>query len=136
MNSELEIKIVREIRIPEATVTLREDKIVHVYYYKNVVVDVELQMRILEVFNEITGKKKMNFIFDADDGVIVTPEARDNAIAMEGQTPVLATAVVAKNLAHRLIANFYVKVNKPKGKYKVVKSAEEGANWLNSLNNS
>ncbi len=136
MNSALEIKIVREIKIPEATVSLREDSIVHVYYHKNVVVDIELQARILEVFNELTGKKKTNFIFDADEGVIVTPEARDNAIVMEDQTPVLATAVVAKNLAYRLIANFYIKVNKPKGKYRVVKSVEEGAKWLNSLNNS
>jgi hypothetical protein len=134
MNPALEIKIVREIKIPEGTVSLREDGIVYVYYHKNTVVDIDVQKRMLEVFDEITGKKKSHFIFDADDGVIVTPEARDNAIVMEDQTPVLATAVVAKNLAYRLIANFYIKVNKPKGKYRVVKSIEEGVKWLKSLN--
>jgi hypothetical protein len=133
MNPELKIRTVKEIKIPEATVSLREDGIVYVHYNKNTLLDVKLQKRMLEVFNEITGKKKSHFIFDAAEGLILTKEARDNAIVMEDQTPVLATAVVANNLGYRIIANFYIKVNKPKGKYKVVTSVEEGALWLNSL---
>jgi hypothetical protein len=133
MNPELKISIIKEIKIPEATVSLRDDGIVYVRYNENTLLDVNLQMRMLEVLNEITGKKKSHFIFDAAEGLILTKEARDNAIAMEDKTPVLATAVVADNLGYRIIANFYIKVNKPKGKYKVVKSVEEGVIWLNSL---
>ena len=133
MTSSSGSKIIKEIKIPEATVSLREDGIVHVYYQKNTFLNVELQMRILEIFNEITGKKKMLFIFEAGEGVIITKGARENAILIEDISPVLASAVVAPNLAYRLIANFYIKVKKIKGQYKVVRDLEEGIKWLKSL---
>jgi hypothetical protein len=133
MTSSSGIKIIREVKIPEATVSLREDGIVYVYYQKNTFLNVELQMRILEIFNDITGGKKSLFIFDADEGVVVTKGARENALIIEDISPVLASAVVAPNLAYRLIANFYMKFQKPKGQYKVVRDVEEGVNWLKTL---
>ncbi len=133
MTSAAGVKIIREIKIPEATVSLRDDGIVHVYYQKNTFLNIELQMRMLDIFNEITGTKKMLFIFEADEGVIVTKGARENALIIEEKSPVIASAVVAPNLAYRLIANFYVKFQKPKGQYKVVRDLEEGVNWLKTL---
>lgn len=133
MNLELKIKIVREIKILEATISLREDGIVRVYYHDNTVLDVSLQLKMVDMFNEITENKKSLFIFEAGDNVVITKEARDNAILLEDSTPILASAVVANNLAYRLIANFYIKVNKPKGNYKIVGNSEEGINWLKGL---
>ena len=133
MNSVPETKIVREIKITEATVSIREDGIVHVYYHDNTFLDIKLQLKMADIYNEITNNKKSLFIFEAGDNVIVTKEARDNAVKMEDSTPVLASAVVASNLAYRMIANFYIKVNKPKGKYKVVDNTEEGVKWLKGL---
>ena len=126
-------EFLKQIDTPEVLITLRKDGIVHAYYKKNVILDLELQMRMLEKFNEITGKKKSLFIFEPDEGVSITKEARDNAILIEDQTPVLATAVIANNLAYRMIANFYIKVQKPKSKYKVVENVEEAVKWLHSL---
>jgi hypothetical protein len=127
------VKILDEIKMPEATISLREDGIVHVYYHDNTFLNVELQMRMLEQFNKITKKKKMLFLFEAGKDVVVTKGARENAIIIEDLTPVLASAVVAPNLAYRIIANFYIKVKKIKGECKVVKNAEEGIKWLKSL---
>jgi len=134
MTSSSGIKTIREKKLPEVTVSLREDGIVYVHYNKNTFLNVELQMRILDVFNEVTGKKKYPFIFEADEGVIVTKGARENALLIEDISPVLASAVVAPNLAYRIIANFYLKVKQPKGKYKVVRNIEEGKEWLKGLN--
>lgn len=86
-----------------------------------------------DVFRTITGNKKTGFIFEAGDNLLIRKEARDNAVKIEAETPVKATAVVANNLAYRLIANFYVKVQKPMGVYKVVSSKEEAVKWLKSL---
>jgi hypothetical protein len=133
MTGDPEIKIIREIKIPEATISLREDGIVHVYYNKNTFLNVELQMRMLEHFNEITQKKKMLFLFEAGEGIEVTKGAKENAIIIESISPVLASAVVAPNLAYRMIANFYIKVKKTKGQYKIVRNAKEGIKWLKSL---
>ena len=133
MSLKIEIKIVREISITEASVKLRDDGIVLVYYNNNTVLDVPLQIKMADIFNEITKQKKSYFIFNAGENVTITKEARNNALKLEDSTPILASAVVADNLAYRIIANFFIKVQKPKGKYKIVANVEEAVNWINSI---
>ena len=125
-----EIEIVKEIHVPEADILMRADGIVHVLYKKNVTLDIELQMKMFHLFKELTGNVKHPFVFSALEGVVVTKEARDNAIVIEDESPVSAVAVIADNLAYRLIANFYLKVNKPKNPYKVFKKMDEALAWL------
>ena len=133
MTSDAEIKIIKQIKHPEATLTLRADGIVHVFYHDNTILDVPLQLRMADAFNAIADGKKSLFIFEAGDGVHVTKEARDNALKLEDSTPILASAVIADNLAYRMIANFFLKVQKPKGKYKVVANIDDAVKWLKSL---
>lgn len=125
--------IINTIEIPEVRVQLRRDHIVHVTYRKGTILDVELQMKILNINNKITGGKKSYFIYDAEEGVTVTKEARDNAIKIEHLTPTQASAIVANNLAYRMIANFYIKFNKPKTELKVVNTFEKGIEWIKTL---
>ena len=126
-------KIIKQIKLPEATLSLREDGIVLVFYHDNTILDVALQLRMADAFNQIADGKKSLFIFEAGDNVIVTKEARNNALKLEDSTPILASAVVAHNLAYRIIANFFIKVQKPKGQYKVVASKEDALEWLKKL---
>ena len=128
--SPLPTTIIKEKALPEGTVTLRSDGIVYVKYYENQTIDVGVQMRMLEVFNEITQKKLTPFIFEADEGVIVTKEARDNGIAIEELTPCKATAVVVSSIGYSMIANFYLKFNKPKRPFKVFSNVEDAQEWL------
>ncbi len=130
---ENDVEIVKQIKLPEATLSLRQDDIVQVFYHTNTILDVPLQLRMADAFNKIANGKKSLFIFEAGDNVIVTKEARNNALKLEDSTPILASAVVANNLAYRIIANFFIKVQKPKGKYKVVANKEEAVKWLKSL---
>lgn len=127
------MNIIKEIKLPEATLSLREDGIVHVFYHDNTILDIPLQLRMANAFNAIADNKKSYFIFEAGENVVVTKEARDNALKLEDVTPILASAVIAHNLAYRIIANFFIKVQMPKGKYKVVASMEDATKWLNSL---
>jgi len=127
------VKIIKEIYLPEASIVLREDGIVHVRYHKNIVLDIPLQLKMLEKFNEITKGKLTPFLFTAADGVHVTPEARDNAVKTEEDSPCNGTAVVVTNIAYLLIANFYLKFNKPKRPYKVFKDEEAAIEWLKTF---
>lgn len=126
-------KIIKGIHLPEASIVLREDGIVHIHYNHNIVLDIPLQLKVLEKFNEITGGKLTPFLFTAGDGVIVTPEARDNAMNTEENSPCYGTAVIVTSLAYKLIANFYLKFNKPKRPYKVFKSENEAVEWLRTF---
>lgn len=124
---------VRRVETDEAIVALRNDHIVHVYYKPHTEITVELQHRMLEIFNELTGKKKHFFIFEAGEFCSVTSDARENAIQMEDKTPVGATAVVVGNYAQKLIADFYYRINKPKRPYIVVWKFNKGIEWLKNL---
>jgi len=127
------VEIIKQIKLPEATLSLRQDGIVQVWYHDHTILDIPLQLKMAEAFNNIADGKKSLFIFEAGEGVIVTKDARNNALKLEDSTPILASAVVANNLAYRIIANFFIKVQKPKGKYKVFASKEEAIKWLKSL---
>jgi hypothetical protein len=127
------VEIIKQIKLLEATLSLRQDGIVQVLYHDHTILDIPLQLKMAEAFNNIADGKKSLFIFEAGEGVIVTKDARNNALKLEDSTPILASAVVANNLAYRIIANFFIKVQKPKGKYKVVASKEEAIKWLKSL---
>jgi len=127
------VEIIKQIKLLEATLSLRQDGIVQVLYHDHTILDIPLQLKMAEAFNNIADGKKSLFIFEAGEGVIVTKDARNNALKLEDSTPILASAVVANNLAYRIIANFFIKVQKPKGKYKVFASKEEAIKWLKSL---
>lgn len=128
-----EFKIVKQVKIPEATVSRWENGIIHVFYQDNTILDIDVQRRMADIFNEVADFKKSHFIFEAGENVIVTKEARNNALKLEDSTPILASAVIAHNLAYRMIANFFLKVQRPKGQYKVVGSLEEALHWLENL---
>src|SRR6185369_10407077 len=111
----------KEVKINEATISLRADGIVYVLFHKNVTLDLELQMLLLNIYRDITGTEKRPFLFEAFEGVKVTREARDNAIRIESEAPGCAYAVVAQSPAYWLLATFYLTVKKPLNPYKVFK---------------
>ena len=126
-------EIITTIEIPELVVLLRRDGIVHVTFRKGSVLDLELQMKLLNINIKITDGKKSFIIYEAEDNVTITKEARDNATKIEHLAPIKGSAVVAHNLAYRLIANFYMQFNKPKTPYKVFETFDKGIAWLKTL---
>jgi hypothetical protein len=125
-----EAAILRQVKIDEATVSLRSDGIVQVLFNPKVVLDLALQMLMLNIYNEITEKKPHPFLFEALHGIKVTREARENALNIEKLAPGNAYAVVAASLRYRIIANFYVRVKKPAHPYLVFRTKSEAIAWL------
>ncbi|MBL7933816.1 MAG: hypothetical protein JNL60_18070 [Bacteroidia bacterium] len=125
--------ILKEVDIPEAVITLRSDNIIIVRYKPNTILDVELQLRMREIYKDLTNNRKMNFIFMADDGFSLTKEARENSEVIASTSPIKAYAIIVNNLAYRIIANFYYKINKPQVPYKSFSTVKEAINWLYTL---
>jgi len=123
-------QLVRTIENDFAIVGLRKDGIIHVYYKPRTEITVTVQQVMLVIFHEITSGKKMPFIFQAAEYCTVDKEARENATNLEAESPLKATVVCVSSIAHRLIAEFYYKFNKPLQPYKVVTDFNEGIRWL------
>ena len=123
-------ELVQKTELPESIIGLRKDGVVHVYIKPHTEITAEYQERQLEVLKKITGGRKHPAIYEAGEDVTVGSEARDNAKRLEEQTPTLCKVVYVRTLAHRLIAEFYYKFNKPEQPYKVFSDFNEGIRWL------
>jgi len=106
-----------------------ENGIGHMHFKDHITMDVAEQMEHLENLKKITEGKPTPFVVTAGEGVTITKEARDNAILIEDLSPLCATAVIVQNFAYKLIADFYLKVNKPKQPYKVFSDTDKAYEW-------
>ena len=129
-------EILRQIVHEKVIVAMRHDGIVHVKFLSNTEINVEFQGILVEFYDQITYGKNACFIFEGGEFISITKEARENAIKMEKEALTLASAVVFNNLAQRILADFYYKVNKPSKPYKVFSSFEKGIEWLKTIKDS
>jgi len=109
---------------------MREDGIAYFFLKDNIEITVELQAHFVKAYNELTNGSPYPIVYEPGENCNITKEARENAILLEHLSPILATAIIAPNSIYQLIANFYIKFNKPKRPYKVFKKMDEAINWL------
>jgi hypothetical protein len=127
------IHTIKKLDYPDVNLQLKSNDIVYVTFKDDCNLDIPLQMRLLDYYKEITDNKLMHFMFFAAENVSLSKEARDNAVKIEDQSMLGATAVVVDTLAYKLIANFYLKFNKPKRPYKVFSKEEDAIKWLKTI---
>jgi hypothetical protein len=60
-------------------------------------------------------------------------ESREYAAKFRSKRKIVAEAIVVQNLPIRILANFYIKFNKPKQQVRLFGSEEDGMNWLLAL---
>jgi hypothetical protein len=130
---EANIHTINEIDLPEVNIQRKSNDIIYVLFKDNCTLDIDLQMRLLEQYNKIAENKLMPFIFMAAENVSITKEARDNAVKIEDISMIGSSAVIVTSLPYKLIANFYLRFNKPKRPFKVFSNEEEAVKWLKTM---
>ena len=130
---EANIYTINEIDLPEVNIQRKSNDIIYVLFKDNCTLDIDLQMRLLEQYNKIAENKLMPFIFMAAENVSITKEARDNAVKIEDISMIGYSAVIVTSLPYKLIANFYLRFNKPKRPFKVFSNEEEAVKWLKTM---
>lgn len=110
-------------------VNLRSDGIVHVHMIAHTKITIELQGELEIAYHEVTSVKRP-FIFTGGEFVTITAKARANAAESANKVPILCSAIVVRNLAQKIIADYYYRFNKPPNPYKVFKTFENGIEWL------
>jgi hypothetical protein len=116
-----------------AIVHSRKDGIIHVTFKEGTEIDVALQDKMIEVYLEICGGKKRPFLYSGIGYVTITKEGREHSKNLEDVFPATAAAIIADTLGYKLIANFYLKVNKPKTPYKVFNDIASAEVWLKTF---
>lgn len=116
----------------EVSVKLLDTGIIHVYFNDDTTVTKHTIDWILAASLEICTEKKP-FLYEAGEFISNTKGAVKRAKEVNSEMPVIAKAIVVKNLAHRLLANYHYRTFKQLFPTQVFKSKEEAQSWLLSF---
>lgn len=120
---------------PLATLQYDEEKNILFYRVKqDQVVDVAEMKEMLRYAEEFMGHKRHYAVVDFGGNLTSSTEARQiYADAEYIQKYRMADAFLVKSLSVRLIANFFIKVTKPKINTRLFTEETSAVNWLETL---
>lgn len=108
--------------------------LIEIIWDRNLSVVEEKHLRELRKALELIGKgKKMLVYVDTPDFISMSPEARKYAGSDEAQHFTKANAVLADNLAKRIMYNFFVTFSRPKTPTRAFSSQKAALDWLKKL---
>ncbi len=111
---------------------LKEGDIVYIYTFE----DAEIEIPEIDELNinlkALTGDRPCYLVVFPGEGSISSHEARKYAASKKGKN-IIAEAIVMNNLAIRLLANFYMRINRPEQKIKLFSNEKAALEWINSI---
>lgn len=128
-----ELIIVDERETPYAFFRLYENDLVYILYKPG---DDELDVSFAEeqmhhFKNLCKGIPKHLIVDFSDTHVSFTPEARRHFAENDDHNNLrLSHVIIVKSLAQRIVANFYMKMNKPKSPTKIAASLDQALEWI------
>lgn len=121
------------IRIKSAEIELCEEQVVKITTAANYESNIEDVKEIGRAFNKLIGNKPYYILVITQQGATATTEAREYAAKSSHRKNIIAEAIVIKNLALRMAATVYMKVNRPKQKIKLFNSEAKAMTWIRKL---
>lgn len=122
--------ITKKSETDAAQVHLGSDGMMRVMFKHKKEVNEDAFRELFKVFNELSNGKAYAYIYYAEDtSVTVSEDGRRFAKEEEFSFPKICNAVVVTNLAHKLLANFYLRFNKPSYPFKVFSKKEDAEKW-------
>lgn len=119
-----------KIEIPGCVEISIHDSVVYVVYEDGAEVGRELKKEMHAAYLEITGGRKMPFLFANKGAFWIAKDAREYARKIEPKQPFTAVAYWAPTLGVKLMAEFYRKFYKPEVPYQVFSTKAEALEWL------
>jgi hypothetical protein len=126
-------EIIRTIDLEKSTVCLLKDDVVEVSIKDNSLVECEDMEKIFAAENELMEDRKRFVIFISPQVGTVSKEAREFSAKAETSENAIAKALIVKNVGMRMIANFFIAVNKPPVPHKIFETRLEALNWFQTL---
>lgn len=123
----------KSIALEKATVSLLDEGIIHIHIKAAREIELSDAVYIVEAMGEIGHGKKYPILIDAGSFSSIDKEARIFSAAAESNIYTMADAIAYCNLAQKLLANFYVKYNKPVIPTRTFANKEEAIDWLKTF---
>lgn len=129
------MKIINQIKFGYANVEQLDIGIIRIEMLGGYIIDLEesVQLNIAQG-DLLKGQMGAGLVLMvADSTTQFTNDARDFSASKEGLRFSMAEALVVKNLAQKLVVNFYLKFNKPSVPSRAFNTEEEAIKWLLSF---
>lgn len=129
----IDYTIVKEIVLPHSHLKLRSDGIVQITYPDDFDFTIKESIESVNAIGELTNGVPHPILKIPGKFTSVDHDTRDHVAKGDGARFSIAEAFIIKSLAHKMIASFYIKINKPQKPthfFSDVKSAEI---WLKTF---
>jgi len=124
-----EAKLIIEKEFNIALLRIYDNQIFHIYFFSGGHITMSFIEEIY-AFHRDFGPKIYKNLFEFESHVDLDPEVRVWASAPDGNKFTIADALVINNLAHRLLASFYLRYNKPIKPTRIFYNKDKALNWL------
>ena len=118
------------IDLPSATVSLRQNGILHLHIKEGAHMTMEQALQTFKAMKVIGGGRKYPVLIDAGEFATIDPEVRVFSASKEGNLYTIADAIAYHSLAQKLMANFYVTHNKPVVPTRTFSDIPSATHWL------
>jgi hypothetical protein len=109
-----------------------EDGILHFYYKKIKSLDLEVAKICVKDRLEFTANNDYPCLIDAISIKHFTKDARDY-FAKEGNEGIIASAILINSTVIKMMANFYINVNKPLNPTRMFTNKADALQWLSKF---
>jgi hypothetical protein len=129
----LEKTISKEIDLGFVKIKYYEPDLVIYYYAPRINLTWPMLQEVAKETNELTGFRKCYMCSVIGESLTIEQEARVNGTNADIQQYTKAAAIVQNSLAHRILGNFVIKVQRPLAPTKLFTTVPDALTWLNKL---
>jgi hypothetical protein len=123
----------KTLNFKNAIVSLLDDGIIHIHLKAFTEITITDAALIVEAIEKLGEQKKMPVLIDAGEYSTVDKEVRAFSASEECNIFTKADAIAYNNGGQKIIANFYLKQNKPVVPTKIFANKKEAVVWLKTF---
>lgn len=127
------MEIVKNITLVFAEIELLENGIIRVTMFDKTSIGEVESRDINNAIGELSEGKPARIMMVPQPNTVFDHGAREFSASDEGLQYTIGDALVVNSLAHKILANFYLKFNKPRKPSKAFDHEEHAITWLLSL---
>ncbi|MEO9533600.1 MAG: hypothetical protein ABJF27_09930 [Crocinitomicaceae bacterium] len=128
------MEVLEKIEIEGFVTWMGDDRIVRTVVKPGIDIGISEARKNSEIVNSLIVEGKSPLIVDNRKIKSITKEARDHFSIKDRETNVSAIAIIIGSSLSRMIANFYLGINKPKIPVKLFNSEEKAVKWCKTFN--
>ena len=128
------MQVLEKIEIEGFVTWMGDDCIVRTVVKPGIDIGISEARKNSEIVNSLIVEGKSPLIVDNRKIKSITKDARDHFSIKDRETNVSAIAIIIGSSLSRMIANFYLGINKPKIPVKLFNSEEKAVQWCKTFN--